>query len=71
MKISLICTHGLTFFAAITVAAAAAQQARPAITGISHMCVYSSDANATEHFYAHILGAVKGADPQDANGTRY
>jgi catechol 2,3-dioxygenase-like lactoylglutathione lyase family enzyme len=50
---------------------AAGQQRRPAITGISHMCVYSSDARATEHFYAQILGATKGTDPQDAKGTRY
>jgi catechol 2,3-dioxygenase-like lactoylglutathione lyase family enzyme len=48
-----------------------AQQKPPAITGISHMCVYASDAQASNHFYADILGGVKGADPQDASGTRY
>jgi catechol 2,3-dioxygenase-like lactoylglutathione lyase family enzyme len=52
-------------------AGTAAGQSRPAITGISHMCVYASDLAASEHFYAHVLGAMKGADPQDANGTRY
>src|SRR5579863_3727336 len=46
-------------------------QTRPAITGISHMCVYASDPNASDHFYAHDLGAVKGADPQNPNGARY
>jgi catechol 2,3-dioxygenase-like lactoylglutathione lyase family enzyme len=71
MTTSWIRTFGLTFFATIAVAGAAGQQSRPAITGISHMCVYSSDAKATEHFYAHVLGAAKGPDPQDAKGTRY
>jgi hypothetical protein len=33
--------------------------------------MYSSDANATEHFYAYRVGAVKGADCQDANGSGY
>jgi catechol 2,3-dioxygenase-like lactoylglutathione lyase family enzyme len=56
---------------AIGVASVAGQQKRPAITGISHMCVYSSDLSASDHFYAHILGATKGPDPQDASGTRY
>jgi len=56
----------------VTIAATAqAQQKRPAITGISHMCVYSSDAKASEHFYAEVLGGAKGTDPQNPNGTRY
>jgi catechol 2,3-dioxygenase-like lactoylglutathione lyase family enzyme len=46
-------------------------QMRPAITGISHMCVYASDMAASENFYGHILGAAKGADPQDSSGARY
>jgi catechol 2,3-dioxygenase-like lactoylglutathione lyase family enzyme len=57
-------------FLIIAVTAVSAQQ-RPAITGISHMCVYSSDPAASENFYAHILGATKGVDPQDAKGVRY
>src|SRR3954471_2800755 len=61
----------LALCATVLVAGAAAQQNRPAITGISHMCVYASDVKASEHFYAQILGAAKGSDPQDANGTRY
>lgn len=52
-------------------ASAAAQQTRPAITGISHMCVYASDAGATDRFYAHVLGASKGSDPQNSTGVRY
>ena len=47
------------------------QQSRPAITGISHMCVYASDAAATDNFYGHIIGATKGPDPQNPAGTRY
>src|SRR5580698_320536 len=50
---------------------AAAQNLRPAITGISHMCVYAKDMAASDNFYAHILGATKGHDPQDASGVRY
>jgi catechol 2,3-dioxygenase-like lactoylglutathione lyase family enzyme len=50
---------------------AATCQQRPHILGISHMCVYSSDLAATEHFYADILGASKVKDPEDATGNRY
>jgi catechol 2,3-dioxygenase-like lactoylglutathione lyase family enzyme len=39
--------------------------------GISHMCVLSHDLAASDNFYGHILGATKGADPQDPAGTRY
>jgi len=35
------------------------------------MCLYSSDASATERFYTHVLGATKGNDPQNTHGTRY
>ena len=48
-----------------------AQAGRPAVEGISHMSVYASDRAASEHFYADILGAVKGKDPQNAVGDRY
>ena len=48
-----------------------AQQDRPAITGISHMCVFSHDLAASDNFYAHILGATKGVDPQNSEGARY
>jgi catechol 2,3-dioxygenase-like lactoylglutathione lyase family enzyme len=56
---------------AAALASADEQATRPAITGISHMCVYSSDASASDKFYAHDLGGVKGSDPQDPKGTRY
>jgi catechol 2,3-dioxygenase-like lactoylglutathione lyase family enzyme len=67
----LLRSFGLALCLASMGADAAGQQSRPAITAISHMCVYSSDARATEHFYAQILGATKRTDPQDAKGTRY
>ena len=47
------------------------QQPRPAITGISHMCVYAHDMAASDTFYGHILGATKAPDPQDPAGSRY
>ena len=52
-------------------AMAAAPPARPPITSVSHLSVYASDAAKTEHFYVHDLGAVKMADPENAQGTRY
>ncbi len=50
---------------------AQAPTARPAITGISHYCVYTTDAAKTEFFYAHDLGAAKRPDPEDPKGVRY
>jgi catechol 2,3-dioxygenase-like lactoylglutathione lyase family enzyme len=46
-------------------------QERPKITGISHLSVYTSDAEKTEHFYVHDLGGLKAVDPQNPAGTRY
>jgi len=46
-------------------------QARPAITGISHMCLYAADMAASDHFYGHVIGAEKRPDPQNAAGARY
>lgn len=55
-----------------TMMAGAVQAAeRPAITGISHIAVYSADAAATEQFYKDRLGAEKLPDPEDARGVRY
>lgn len=44
---------------------------RPAITGISHLAVYSRDMAKSEHFYTHVLGARKGMDPENAAGVRF
>jgi catechol 2,3-dioxygenase-like lactoylglutathione lyase family enzyme len=48
-----------------------AQQGRPAITGISHICIYSSEVAGAEHFYTVVLKAQKAPDPEDASGVRY
>ena len=57
----------------LTLGAAAGwgQGARPEITGISHMSVYTSDPAGAEHFYGVILGAAKGPDPQSTQGARF
>ncbi len=59
------------FCAALTLAAFAFAQPRPAITGDSHLSVYSSDAAKTESFYSHDLGSAKRPDPQNPAGVRY
>jgi catechol 2,3-dioxygenase-like lactoylglutathione lyase family enzyme len=45
--------------------------ARPKITGISHIAVYTSDPAATDHYYREIIGAAKLPDPENAKGIRY
>ena len=60
------------FASTLTLAAAAASgPARPEITGISHLAVYTSNAAATEHYYRDIIGAAKEADPENPAGVRY
>jgi catechol 2,3-dioxygenase-like lactoylglutathione lyase family enzyme len=56
---------------ATSVAANAADRDRPPITGISHIALYASDAMRSEHFYVHDLGALRGSDPESAQGVRY
>lgn len=67
--ISLKTYFGIVWCLTISVASATAQH--PAIIGISHMCIYSSDLAAADNFYGRILGATKGDDPQNPKGTRY
>jgi catechol 2,3-dioxygenase-like lactoylglutathione lyase family enzyme len=52
-------------------AAQAPSSPRPAITGISHISVYTSNAAAAEHYYVHDIGCFKGPDVEDPNGVRY
>ena len=66
MRLNLL--SGVLLVAATT---ALAQSARPRITGISHLAVYTSDPAATEHYYVNDLGAVKQTDPENAKGVRY
>ena len=49
----------------------AAPPQRPAITGISHLAVTTSDAAKSEDYYVRVLGAMKAADPEDPKGVRY
>jgi len=52
--------------------APAKQQAdRPPITGVSHLAIYAADLGASDDFYRRVLGARKGADPEDPKGVRY
>lgn len=55
----------------LPLACAAQSHARPAITGISHLAVYTSDPSATERYYTQVIGAAKESDPEDAKGVRY
>jgi catechol 2,3-dioxygenase-like lactoylglutathione lyase family enzyme len=45
--------------------------ARPPITGISHIAIYTSNPDATDHFYREVIGAVKQPDPENPKGIRY
>ncbi len=67
---TLLATTALLLCASFLTAADAAPM-RPAITGVSHLSVYSADMAKSDFFYTHHLGAVKGADPEDAKGVRY
>ena len=56
----------------VAAAISSAQPARrPAVTGISHIAVYSRDLAASDHFYGYILGGVKASDSEDPRGARY
>jgi catechol 2,3-dioxygenase-like lactoylglutathione lyase family enzyme len=44
---------------------------RPRITGISHLAVYTSDAEAADHYYRQLIGAAKLPDPENPKGVRY
>ncbi len=63
------------FLTAITVTAAAQMPdkplARPRITGISHIAVYTSNPDASDRFYREIVGAVRLPDPENPKGVRY
>jgi catechol 2,3-dioxygenase-like lactoylglutathione lyase family enzyme len=60
-----------TIAALFVIGVSCAAQTRPAIVGISHMAVYTSDAAKTEQFYVHDIGLKKGDDPENSNGVRY
>lgn len=61
-------------FLAVPFAAAALCQSipsRPAITGISHIAVYTSDPQAADHYYREIVGAARLPDPEQLKGVDY
>ena len=64
-------TWAIPFFAGVLVSAHAASSERPPITGVSHIALYASSPAASERFYTHDLGAVKGTDAEQAAGVRY
>jgi catechol 2,3-dioxygenase-like lactoylglutathione lyase family enzyme len=67
------CKLLLALIPVLSVAAVLAQStpARPKITGISHLAVYTSNPAATEHYYTVTIGAVKQADPENPAAVRY
>jgi catechol 2,3-dioxygenase-like lactoylglutathione lyase family enzyme len=71
MKQSWLQRAGMVLAIVSAAGAAMGQQARPRITGISHLCVYATDRAAGDHFYADILGGIKGSDPENPLGVRY
>lgn len=64
-------TLSFSFFALLFCSAATAQHPRPQITGISHIAIYSSDMQATNHYYADSIGAARETDPENPHGVRY
>lgn len=61
----------LALVSATLAAAPVPAGSRPAITGVSHLAVYSTDVARTRDFYTRVLGAREGSDPEDASGKRY
>ncbi|HVW78471.1 MAG TPA: VOC family protein [Alloacidobacterium sp.] len=61
---------GLLVFAN-SIALAQNAPARPPITGISHIAVYTTNPAAADHYYADIVGCEKRSDPENPQGTRY
>jgi len=66
-----LATLVITSTLASTPIAASAQHPRPKITGISHIAVYTSNPEATNHYYTAIIGAVQQTDPENPKGTRF
>jgi len=67
---SSILIPGLLFAVAVSGYAQKASE-RPSITGVSHIALYAASVSATEHYYTHVLGALKAPDPENPKGARY
>ena len=61
----------LAALGAISLCPSDAAAARPPITSVSHLSVYSTDLTKSEYFYVHDLGGAKRDDPENAKGVRY
>lgn len=59
------------FLSVASFAQSPASPARPPITGVSHISVYTTNPAAAEHFYVHDIGLKKGSDPENRAGVRY
>jgi len=57
--------------ALVPLAVFAQTSARPPITGVSHIAVYTSHPAQSERFYVHDVGLKKGPDPENPSGVRY
>src|SRR4051794_36649677 len=71
MKTSHIAVLAGLVLAPGSLAFAQAPGSRPPITAISHISVYGTDAQKTEAFYVHNLGAFKAPDPENPQGVRF
>jgi catechol 2,3-dioxygenase-like lactoylglutathione lyase family enzyme len=60
-----------TLLAVFTVAAAHAAPARPKITGISHIAIYTSDPANADYYYNYDVGAYALPDPENPQGKLY
>src|SRR4051794_3221613 len=67
------CKLLLVLISSLFISAVMAQSipARPKITGVSHLAVYTSNPAATEHYYTVTIGAAKQADPENPAAVRY
>ena len=68
--------NSLLLSAAILIATAPALSAqsapaRPKLTGISHLSIYTSDPAGADRYYTQVIGAAKVADPENPKGVRY
>jgi catechol 2,3-dioxygenase-like lactoylglutathione lyase family enzyme len=61
----------IAFIAGAACAAFAGAQSRAPIISVSHIALYAVDPAASEKFYVHDLGALKGSDPENPRGVRY
>ena len=64
-------SRGSTLLLSAANAQAQENPQRPKMSSVSHLSVYTTEPQKTEHFYVHDLGAIKGSDPQDPAGVRF